>query len=69
MVQAPGQILKLVPGLQGVGEALEAPGKFLQESGEGLKSEGLKAREAIRSKALSDAEYLVSPNSSPAIRN
>lgn len=56
LLQVPGQLVQLVPGLQGVGQALETPGKAVREFGEDLKSAGLKAREALRSKALSEAE-------------
>lgn len=56
VAQVPGQIAKLIPGLNKVGEALEVPGEFLSKTGEDLKSEGLKAREALRSKALTEAE-------------
>jgi len=56
LAQAPGQLLRLVPGLSGVGEALAKPGEWISEAGENLKSEGLKAREALRSQAISEAE-------------
>lgn len=56
LLQFPGQLVKLVPGLSGVGEVLEKPGELISEAGQALKSEGLKAREALRSKAISDAE-------------
>ena len=56
LLRVPGQLIKLAPGLQGVGEAIEAPGKAIAEFGEGLKSEGLKVREALRSEAISEAE-------------
>jgi len=55
-LQFPGQVAGLIPGLRGVGEALAAPGEKLAEYGTSLKSQGLKAREALRSKAMSDAE-------------
>jgi hypothetical protein len=56
LLQAPGQLAKLVPGLKGVGEALEVPGEAVKQFGTDLKSAGLKAREALRSQAISDAE-------------
>jgi len=52
----PGQLVGLIPGGRGLGEALAAPGEALSEYGESLKSAGLKAREALRSRALSEAE-------------
>ena len=55
LLQFPGQIAKLVPGLKSVGEALEVPGEAVQKFGTDLKSAGLKAREALRSQAISDA--------------
>ena len=55
-LQFPGQLVGLVPGLRGVGEAMQAPGEALQSWGEGLKSQGLKAREALRNQKLSEAE-------------
>ena len=54
-LQFPGQVLKLA-GATGIGEALEKPGEALAEWGEGLKSKGLKAREALRSERMSAAE-------------
>lgn len=56
VAQVPGQLLRLVPGMAGVGEALAKPGEMISEAGESLKSEGLKAREALRNQALSEAE-------------
>jgi hypothetical protein len=56
LLQAPGQLVKLVPGLKRVGEALEVPGEAVQRFGIDLKSTGLKAREALRSQAMSEAE-------------
>ena len=56
LLQFPGQIVGLLPGLRKPGELAQRPGEFIAEAGENLKSEGLKAREALRSKALSDAE-------------
>jgi hypothetical protein len=55
-LQFPGQLVGLVPGMQGLGEALATPGGALAEYGQGLKSAGLRAREALRNQALSDAE-------------
>lgn len=54
--QFPGQLVGLLPGMRGLGETLAAPGEKLAEYGKSLKSEGLKAREALRNKALSEAE-------------
>ena len=56
LAQFPGQVVGLLPGMRGLGETLAAPGEALKTYGEGLKSQGLKAREALRSKALSEAE-------------
>jgi len=56
LAQFPGQVVKLLPGMQTVGEALETPGEYIAKTGEDLKSAGLKAREALRSKALTEAE-------------
>jgi hypothetical protein len=56
LLQFPGQVVGLLPGLRKPGELAQRPGEFIAEVGENLKSEGLKAREALRSKALSDAE-------------
>jgi hypothetical protein len=56
LLQVPGQLAQLVPGLQGVGQALAKPGELLEEKGEALKSQGLKVREALRSQAISEAE-------------
>lgn len=56
ILQFPGQLAGLVPGLRGFGEAIAAPGAALEEFGQGLKSAGLKAREALRNQALSEAE-------------
>jgi hypothetical protein len=56
LLEAPGQLVRLVPGLQQVGEVLAIPGEALSRYGESLKSEGLKVREALRSEALSEAE-------------
>jgi Large polyvalent protein associated domain 38 len=52
----PGQVVSLVPGAGGAGRALAKPGEAIQEFAEGLKSEGLKVREALRSQAISEAE-------------
>jgi len=52
----PGQVVSLVPGLREAGQALASPGEALSQYAQDLKSEGLKAREAIRSQALSEAE-------------
>lgn len=56
VLQFPGQLVSLVPGLRGVGEALATPGAKLSEVSEGLKSASLKAREVYRSKKLTEAE-------------
>lgn len=56
LLQFPGQLVKLVPGLSGLGEVLEKPGELVSGAGDYLKSEGLKARQALQSKAISDAE-------------
>ena len=48
VLQFPGQVAGLIPGLRGVGETLAAPGEKLKAFGESLKSEGLKARVALR---------------------
>lgn len=56
VLQAPGQIAKLIPGLYGIGSALEKPGKALEEYAQGFKSQGLQVREAMRSKAISEAD-------------
>jgi hypothetical protein len=56
VLQVPGQLTKLVPGLYDVGTAIEAPGEYLSKLGQSFKSEGLKVREAMRSKAISEAE-------------
>ena len=56
LLQFPGQVVGLLPGLRSVGEFAQKPGEALSELSQGLKSEGLKAREALRSKAMSDAE-------------
>jgi Large polyvalent protein associated domain 38/ADP-Ribosyltransferase in polyvalent proteins len=56
LLQFPGQLVKLVPGMARIGEAIETPGEWIHQAGESLKSEGLKAREALRSQAISDAE-------------
>lgn len=56
LIQVPGQLAKLVPGMFGVGEAIQKPGEFISSLGESFKSEGLRVREAMRSKAISQAE-------------
>ena len=56
VLQFPGQLISLVPGLRGVGEAIAAPGAALSEGAEKLKSASLKAREAYRSNKLTEAE-------------
>jgi hypothetical protein len=56
VLQFPGELVGLVPGLRGFGEALATPGEFIAGFGERLKSSGLKAREALRNQALSEAE-------------
>lgn len=56
LLQFPGQVVKMLPGLTGAGEFLEKPGELVAEAGDYLKSEGLKAREALRNKAISEAE-------------
>ena len=56
LLQVPGQLAQLVPGLQGVGQFIAKPGELLEKKGEGLKSQGLKVREALRSQAISEAE-------------
>lgn len=52
----PGQVVSLVPGIGGAGRVLAKPGEGVQEFAEGLKSEGLKVREALRNQAISEAE-------------
>lgn len=56
LLQFPGQVVGLLPGLRPVGEVAQKPGEAVSEFAQSLKSEGLKAREALRSKALSEAE-------------
>ena len=56
VLQVPGQLTQLVPGLYGVGSALAKPGAALSELASGLKSQGLQVREALRSKAISEAD-------------
>ena len=56
VLKFPGQLVSLVPGMRGVGEALSAPGEAIYQAAQGLKSEGLKVREALRSEAISEAE-------------
>ena len=56
VLQFPGELVGLLPGLRGFGEAIATPGEYIASLGERLKSQGLKAREALRSQALSEAE-------------
>ena len=56
VVKFPGQLVSLIPGLRGAGETLSAPGEYIYQAAQGLKSEGLKVREALRSEAISEAE-------------
>ena len=56
MLAFPGQAVSLIPGLRGFGSAIASPGEAIAEFGEGLKSQGLKVREALRSQAISEAE-------------
>jgi hypothetical protein len=56
LLAVPGQLIALGPGLRGIGSAVSAPGEAIAEFGEGLKSQGLKVREALRSQAISEAE-------------
>lgn len=56
VLQFPGELVGLLPGLRGFGEAIATPGEYIAGAGERLKSQGLKAREALRSQALSEAE-------------
>ena len=55
-LKMPGSLIKLAPGLTSVGEALERPGEALSSFGESLESKGLKVKQALRSKAMSEAE-------------
>jgi len=56
VLQVPGQLTQLVPGLYGVGSALAKPGGAIADFAKGLKSQGLLVREALRDKAVSAAD-------------
>lgn len=56
VLQVPGQLTQLVPGLYGVGSGLAKPGGAIADFAKGLKSQGLQVREALRDKAVSEAD-------------
>ncbi len=56
LLQFPGQVVGLLPGARPVGEFFQKPGEFIGDIGERLKSDGLKARQALQSKTISEAE-------------
>jgi len=56
VLQVPGQLTQLVPGLYGVGSAITKPGAALSDWASGLKSQGLQVREALRNQAISAAD-------------